>query len=384
MVINFFCLGVGDIALGQYLPYIKKRYPNSAVTVYEPSDEAFLKASRTNDINRARTQEELIKALSLNDYLLILSPSRYHAEQLSMVAESKAPAKILCEKPIGLNEQERMRLLQLSEKGALNNCFFADHWYPRVRGISYLLGLESIRPTGLISSDEQQERFIVGTLHTKRLTRIEGNLVEKSYLDSSTNLRYPLSFMGGDFSRAEEIFKYPNGVLTDTLIHPMNAICCALGLNGLTSQNMQLWDRHGQSIQKGDFENGEAKACLQGSFTWRNQAVKFQLLADKLAEEDNKGITLHFDDGTQLVLRCQASRDTTSVINKNGEEEFVLSDEKQPYELLLDWFFSGCVFKEDKDENSTSLALWLNYVQLNNLASIFKSQGDLRGAFSQP
>jgi hypothetical protein len=195
-----------------------------------------------------------------------------------------------------------------------------------------------------------------------------------------------MSFMGGDYSRGESVFKYPNGVLTDTLIHPMNALCYALGIDGLTLQNIKshfLLDRYGLPIERNDFQNGEAFAQINGNLNLPSgKDIEFDLVANKLAEKDHKGMTLTFEDGRSIIFKKVNGKDTTTLLGRNHEVLALMSTNREPYDLLIkDWILSGKVFQSNlsRPHNEQSLASYLNRIQLTNLQSLIGIQESARG-----
>ena len=385
----------GDISNGQYLPRLYKHFPEAEFLAFEPSDnpEVFARVQKIiSKIQNYPSDEVVMGALSSEDYLFILSPSGYHADQLMRATSKASKPFIICEKPVALIKEELERLSESDQRGKFTNTFFVDHWYPRMEGIKQMLrtgiGLESIRQTHphLEISDEHKEYLSEQPISVESLIKVEGYLIEKSYLDTETNMRYPMSFMGGDYSRGESIFKYPNGVLTDTLIHPMNALCYALGINGLTLQNIQshfLIDRNGAPIKKNDFQKGEAFVQIAGNFNLSSRKdIEFDLVVNKLAEKDHKGMTLTFEDGRSIVFQKVNGKDTTTLFGANHEVLALMSTNREPYDLLIkDWILSGKVFQSNlsRPHNEQSLASYLNRIQLTNLQALIGIQESARG-----
>ena len=387
----------GDISSGQYLARLYKGYPEAEFLAFEPSDnpEVFAKVQETiPQIVNHTSDGAVIDALSSEDYLFILSPSGYHADQLMRATSKAYKPFIICEKPVALIKEELERLIESDQRGKFTNTFFVDHWYPRMEGIKQMLragiGLENIKQTHLHPhleiSDKHKEYLSEQPISVESLIKVEGYLIEDSHLDTETNMRYPMSFMGGDYSRGESVFKYPNGVLTDTLIHPMNALCYALGIDGLTLQNIKshsLLDRYGLPIERNDFQNGEAFAQINGNLNLPSgKDIEFDLVANKLAEKDHKGMTLTFEDGRSIIFKKVNGKDTTTLLGRNHEVLALMSTNREPYDLLIkDWILSGKVFQSNlsRPHNEQSLASYLNRIQLTNLQSLIGIQESARG-----
>jgi hypothetical protein len=144
-----------------------------------------------------------------------------------------------------------------------------------------------------------------------------------------------------------------------------------------------LLDRYGLPIERNDFQNGEAFAQINGNLNLPSgKDIEFDLVANKLAEKDHKGMTLTFEDGRSIIFKKVNGKDTTTLLGRNHEVLALMSTNREPYDLLIkDWILSGKVFQSNlsRPHNEQSLASYLNRIQLTNLQSLIGIQESARG-----
>jgi predicted dehydrogenase len=283
-------LRVGLIGLGNispsYIDAFQQSHPNALLCGVDPYKKDWPK-----DIQRIHTVAELCE-ISPN-LVCILTPPDSHVPILQEVIKRTSPkTKILCEKPATIDPQEIETLKGIIEAPeSKNRVLLADHWLGRFWPLKNLIPKENV-------------------------CRLEGFLIEPSGIDHEGKPT-PLDFRTGELDKRDWIHQHPNGVILDTLIHPLNLLASLFGGSSkkivLDSKKSTVLDRFGKPIQKGDMITAEGTAILKGTIG----SIPIEITANKYGEKKSqKGVTIHAKQGVRIELRGTPKGDLLSILDQ--------------------------------------------------------------------
>lgn len=283
----FGLIGLGAIS-DSYIDAFHQSHPNASLCGVDPYKKDWPK-----DIQRIPTIEKLCQISP--DLVCILTPPDSHVPILQEVIErTSEKTNILCEKPATIDPQEIETLKGIIEApNSKNRVFLADHWLGRFWALKNLIRKENV-------------------------SRLEGFLEEPSGIDHEEKPT-PLDFRTGELDKRDWIHQHPNGVILDTMIHPLNLLAALFGGSSekivLDSKKSTVLDRFGKPIQKGDLTTAEGTAVINGTIG----GIPTEITANKYGGENSqKGLTIHSKQG-RIELRGSPQGDLLREYTQEGQ-----------------------------------------------------------------
>jgi predicted dehydrogenase len=278
-------IGLGNISTA-YTEALKKSHPNASLYGVDP-----YKKNWPTGIQKTSTIEELCQTSP--DLVCILTPPNSHVPILQeVIGLTSSQTKVLCEKPATIDPQEIGTLKGIIEApNSKNRVLLADHWLGRFWALKNLIPKENV-------------------------FRLEGFLIEPSGIDHEAKPT-PLDFRTGKLDERTWIHQHPNGVIFDTVIHPLNLLASLFGRSSekivLDSTQSTVLDRFGKPIQEGDVTTAEGTATLNMTIG----GIPTEITANKYGgRTSKKGVTMHDKQGGRIELRGTPKGDLLSILDQ--------------------------------------------------------------------
>jgi len=227
---NIVVIGAGDLYEG-YLNLCEKLHfllgKNSRLSIYDPK---FFCTQIKSDVSSGDVYIRSFDEIQKDSIALILSPNKFHVEQLCELTDNRNIKGIYCEKPMAINKSD-LRILDNLINKTQKPVYFGDFFYYKALGLLSLTGIpmpyknllhiEYDETNGLIADAVNNSVSVLG-----KIIRTEGRLVKSGH-PSLLNRRWIDNKAEG------------GGVLLDLFVHLLN-LTNLMGLNIDTIERTEI------------------------------------------------------------------------------------------------------------------------------------------------